>query len=194
MYWGNLSCRTVLKQCAIFYTEEKVNGTLFTHKRELSSGKQHDNYSIDGRAVDGESFEETLLNAHTEERRRERAQERDVQLQEYVFKHEAQVNLLQKLLKIIRTEIFQEIQKFEQYHLEPYCVFDLVTIANQQEYDMLKFNTNFDQLDISELEALYKKLEPYPDKLRKFSRNAIQRAIAECTDTKLLKELLVLVS
>ena len=169
------------------------------HKLELINGKQQDNYLINNRAVDRETYQEAILDAEKEERRHERAREYHAKIQEQEFKQQAKIALLKKLLTQVHKTITEELTKLHAYHLEPYFAFDAQTIPNHENYQQLtQLLTQAQELPSTmaaqELEELYVQLEPYQEKIKKFSINTIQNAIKQCDDTKLLKELLVLIS
>lgn len=198
-----LHSRIPTKNRALFYTEEKVHGRLFSHRIELLEGRQKDLWRVDGEEVDYPTYEELILEAEKEERRQERKREYEERIAHHLFKQQAHESLLKKLLSIVVDEIREEVKLLGRYSLQGYFVYAPTTITDHDDYKYLahellshaeRLLRGEEEFSYDDLVALHGKLELYGGRLKQFARATISRAIDQCDDTKLLKDLLVLVT
>lgn len=191
----------VVRHRAAFYTQERIDGKDFVHRVEILDGKQRNVWMVNGENVAEEVYEEEVLAAEMNERREERRNERKEQVADYFFKQEAHTSLLKKLLYHASKEIEEELVRLAQYNLSPYYVFSAETYATLQDFDDLSHQLVPDAQealeqgdDIARMSEIYEQLQEHVDRLRQFVRATTLRAIEECDDTRVLKELLHVVS
>lgn len=193
-----------LKERALFYSEEKVNGQIFSHRIEILEGLQKDIYKINSELVeDRQVYEDAYLEAEKEERRRERQKEYEARLAHELFKHKAQIALMKKILALESDFLRKEVRQLEKHSMEGYFLFSPETIRNHDEYDMIcnDLLPHIDSLVYSGQDVPYQsfvdtldQVERYKDRMKSFVRDTINNAIDQCDDTRALKELLLLVS
>lgn len=199
-----VDARMVVKDRTQVYTEECIDGKLFAHRLDYFEGVRKEQWSIEGKTVDAQSYEERILEAEKNERRRERQKDEKEKNDQQLFKMKAQRALLKKLLQAHVNLYFSDIALFERYHLEPYFCYAATTFTSYQAYTQFVMgalacaqkilNESIDEEDISELQELYEQLEAMQDAWKLFYRATVEQAIEKCNDTKMLKELLQLVA
>lgn len=200
----SLQGRVIKKQVAISYTEEVVNGVTFIHKLTQENGVKKEQFFVDGKAVETDEYEQTILEAEKEERRQERRKEQERQHKDLMFAHQARKEGNRRLLALYTSDIERELQRLAAYDLSPYFCFSLSTIGSEEQLVLIKKELipearsflEGDGADYTthELERIVTTLSSYPDRLHAFFNESVQQAIATCDDTKTLREFLALVS
>ncbi|MBN1549506.1 hypothetical protein JW872_02495 [Candidatus Babeliales bacterium] len=192
------------------YVEEKVNNAIFAHRVDIIDGVAQDRWLINGQKVSAEEYEEALLDSEKEERREERRRvealkrrEEEAEAQHQVFIHDARKDIARKRLELVIKNVESELLKVKEPKLEPYLVFDRQTVAsadlfNQLQIDSLPEAKRLIALghDVQEedLSRTADQLEAFGPRLRDMFRLTVKQAINQCDDTRLLKELLEIVS
>lgn len=199
-----LNARMMVKDRSQFYTEEHVDGQLFAHRLDYFEGVRKEQWNVDGKFVDAKTYQERILEAEKNERRRERHKEEQEKVDQQLFKMKAQRAILKKLVQAQLQFFMHDTALLEQHHLEPYFVYAQGTFANSEAYTNFVAKTlvnaqkilqeQSDGADNSELQEAHEQLEAMHDKWKLFVRSALEQAIEKCNDTKMLKELLQLVA
>ncbi|MGC2310008.1 MAG: hypothetical protein WA432_00100 [Candidatus Babeliaceae bacterium] len=193
---------TVSRQMALFYSEERIDNTLFVIRIEMNDGKRQQKWFINEKPVDELPYEEQFWQAKKIQLEKERQKEQEQNLQEYEFKVKSQRLIQQKLLKNVVIAIEQEMKKMRTHSLEAYYTFPCPKLFSKDHFDLLlkevlpqaHILVNQEGVTNQELTEYYKQLEPYPVFLKEMFQATIENALQKCDDTMLLKELLVLVS
>jgi hypothetical protein len=199
-----LSARHLVKDRAVFYTEEEVNSTIFGHRVDVYEGKRSEIFKIDGEVVERDLYHQNIVEADVAERERERTQEEERRLEAYTFQAEAQEVIMKKLLSQHVQEMQAMYTNLMRYSLEEFFVFRDATISGFDEYRYIFHDlvpralscieeTN-EGASYSDLRVLHDEIAEYVDRVVLFWRDTINNAIKNCDDTKKLKDLLTLVS
>lgn len=201
--------RVVVKEQELFYKEEQVDGKIFAHRsevhldthRDAAGATRKEVWKIDGKEVSAQVYTEDILEAEKNERRVQRAQEEQACDATFAFKEKAQRTLVKKLLGKATQNLMRDIQTLERYNVGAYAVFSDATISAQGYQELVTVLVPRAQAlvveecpDFTQLQELYRRLEPLQDRMKIFMRATIDRAIEKCDDTKILKDLLSFVS
>lgn len=192
----------VVERLTTVVTTELINGDRFCHKIETDGISSKEYWTINGVMVSQEHYDERALEAEKKERKMERAKEYQRLVAQTTFKQTVRAEITKKLLKNIVEELESLLSKLQQHSLEQYSIFSMATVPHAQAYRELKERIKEAQnalcLDpqdhAQEIADLYSYLEEWPCKVQKFFESTVQEAIRRCDDTRVLKELLALVS
>ncbi|HBY06144.1 MAG: hypothetical protein UV38_C0002G0098 [candidate division TM6 bacterium GW2011_GWE2_42_60] len=188
----------VVRDYKLSQKEERIQGKRFIHRKESDLSKSSEAWVIDGASVPKERFEESYLEAKKEELRAERAQEQLLLEQEEQSNLRFRRAILQKLLRAQVEECRAQVAIIERNELDAYMVFSAATIKDSATYvelvqerlgEALRLVSQGDA-DIVALQKEEQDLTESCSRLKAFVRATIDRAIEQCTDTKLLKKLL----
>lgn len=186
-----------------FQKKEIIEGVTFIFAEKTINGVSQQSWSINGVAVDANTYQSAILEAEKELRRKQREQEEQRRLQEQESKHQAMSKVHKKMLASALDETEQWIHKLYAHNLMPFLVFDTTTIASKESFDQLT------QLLIPSARALLAApsgastrhdidhaltvhFADLPDRLSRFFHATVHQAIDTCNDTKTLKNLLEL--
>jgi hypothetical protein len=208
LFWGfllgmQLSARTLEKSIMIMVKEERINDATFTHRVDTIDGKRKEAWAINGGSVNEDEYEESVLEAEKEERKKERKKEKRRQLKHEQFVLQAQQTGMNKLIERAIKQMRDELYRLEDQRLEPFLAFDAATISSAKELEYIKtvliakareLFSQSTEMGLDELRSLLSKLEEYPDRLRDFYYATVKNAQEQSDDTKLLKDLLSVVS
>lgn len=194
--------KQIEKFLSVTVLEEIVNGMRFAHRSDLIDGKIQEIWAINGQSVSYDDYLEALLDAEREERRKQRKLEDEKRRQEQEFKALSHANIVKKLIRIKISEVTQELTKINEPLLSAYLSFDESTIDSREalndiSYIIEKARKNCQEnveVGFSQLQNTLASLEELPEKLRKFYQSSVNYAIKTCDDTRLLKDLLSLIS
>jgi hypothetical protein len=188
---------------AAYTKKEQLNKHLFVYQEESINGVTTKSWFIDGKPVEQEAYLDAILEAEKEERRVERLAQDQQREKENQLKTESFVAGARRMLSLKVEQIDVILRRIEQYHLEPYLVFDATTFATRADYEQVTkelipdikkvLHLSAHECAPEELALLRDRLEHLPAKLQELLYATTQQAIAQCTDTRLLKELLELV-
>lgn len=188
----------LVRDYKLLQKEERLQGKKFVHRRESDISKNVEAWVVEGAVVSKEQFEELYLEASKEELRVERAREQAIAEEEASMKRYFRRSILQKLVKGLVEDCRAQIALIERNGLDSYMVFSATTIKDSATYvDLAKKRLDaamllIEQADV-DAEILEKEEQELSDscsRLKAFVRATIDRAIEQCTDTKLLKKLL----
>ena len=187
-YGAEISSTTVCK--------EVVNGTTFVSKVETKNGAARHVWTINGRDVVQEEFEEELLDAEKEERRREREKSQQRALKEHQFKERVIQSGYMKLVRQSLAAVERELATITTLKLEPFLSFSMQSFATREQYDMLHHELMpqayaiLEHFDSEQAKIVAQKLDVAAEHLRTLIQDSVAYAISHCDDPKVLKELL----
>ncbi len=200
---SSLDARTIKKRIAVYYLEEEVNNTMFTYRLDSFDSVLKESYSINSKGVNHEEYEESILNAEKEERRKERQKERDRRILTEQLSTIARVVKTKEDLAVLIHTIEELFYKIADYSLESYLIFDAHATLSLTEFNTLRteyiahakklLQENNKQSDIKALQEAIEQLKPYSEKLADLFYATVESAITKCNDTKVLKKLLTLI-
>ncbi len=207
-------CQAQIRQDIwIHVTEQAVDGATFVHRVDLNNGVRSERWMINGSQVPEDAFEHELAEAQqrawlaerVQQRAREREQE-EVRRQESIFYFQAQRALARKQLVLVICDVESALERVRDERIARYHAFSPETIAEQEELDELRtqlladarllLNDDDDEEPTAceVFRETAEQLEPYIERLHGLYRATVKRAIDVCDDTRMLKELLTLVS
>lgn len=192
------------------YVEEKVNNAIFAHRVDIIDGVAQDRWLVNGQKVGVDEYEEALLDAEKEERRTERRRvedlkrrEEEAEAQHQAFVHDARKDIARKRLELVVKNVESELFKLKEPKLEPYLAFDRHAVASPDQFNQLQIDIIPEAKRLialghdaqeEDLSMAADQLETFGPRLRDMFRLTVKQAINQCDDTRLLKELLEIVS
>lgn len=191
-----------VEELSVYYKKEILDGKTFVYREDIANGVKKQVWTIDGVQVSQEDFEETLLETEKEVRRKERRQQmvrREALQQE---RSVAVIALHKKLLRLLIEQVQAELKKFEDHRLGPFLLFDESFSREQFEAIEQELLQNAKQVlynagddgDVSQLAVMIEKLDGLATRLHNLFQTTVNRAIKQCDDTRMLKDLLAIVS
>lgn len=200
---ASLNARLVQKTIKVSVIEEVINNKTFTHRVDIINGKRDERWALDGRVVDRQEFQEEFLDAQKEELRQEYLKQEETQKKHDEFTMQFQRDSFAKIIEISLSKINDELARVSDKRLEPFLAFEKNTIASAQELDTLQNSTlvrahevlkqKYD-IPLDELRTMMTTLEPFADRIRDFYYATVKNAQDRSDDTKLLKDLLAMIS
>jgi hypothetical protein len=207
--FGQICCVTVERNVSVELIEKRINGKLFAYRLDVMSGSKIENsrkeqWSIDGKQLDREEYEQIMDIDLLEQIKKEREEDYTARLARHDFKKIQRVALTKKLIKKLINEIEQKCTAFQRYELNQYMVYNSNTIAN--EIDFTNIPTHYlaparqllsetdDEFPFEKAESVLASLQGYPNRIENLFEDAVKRAIDQCDDTERLKRLLEIVS
>lgn len=196
-----LVAREVVKDYALFCTQERVNGQLFAHRTEIVRGEKTESWQVNEQEVAVETYQEALIQAEAAERRVELKREAEALGQRERDAQRARGAILKKLLAQTVDLCRKDLVLLEQFRLEPYFDFSSSTLE-KADYEKIVTKVmprakeicgSDDDIIPEDLEQVHKTLADYESRIHAFVFGTIQNAIGQCNDPKLLKELLALI-
>lgn len=183
--------------------EEKINDSTFTHRVDIIDGRRKEVWAINGKSATEDDYEEAVLEAEKEEHRQERKKQKKIRHKHEKFVLGAQVGCISKIIEHSIKKIRDELYRLEDQRLEPFLAFDSATISSAKELEYIKFVllakarellAQSDEIGLDELRSMMNRLQEYPERLRDFYYATVKSAQEQSDDTKLLKDLLSMVS
>lgn len=197
----SLGAREVIKDYALFCTQERVNGQIFSHRTEIVRGEKTESWKVNEQELSVDSYHEALVQAEAAERRIELKREAEALGQRERDAQRARGAILKKLLARTVELCRKDLIILEQFHLEPFFTFSSNTLE-KTDYERIvtklmprakEICGGDDETIPEDLELVHKALTEYESRIHGFVFASIQSAITQCDDPKLLKELLALV-
>jgi hypothetical protein len=199
----SLSARLLKKTLNISVIEEVISNKTFTHRVDILNGKCDERWAIDGHPIGEDEYDEAILQAEKEERRAERMAAKDEQRKHDEFVLATQRAGWAKLLDLYLLKIQQELNRLNDSRLEPFFFFEADTISSEKEFEYIKnvlvvrAKEMLDQVgeaDLEEIRGMASQVQDYPKRIRALYYATVKNAQAHSDDTKLLKDLLSIVS
>jgi hypothetical protein len=199
------------KETHVRYTQEEADGQVFSHRVTVEGGLVEDLWTINGKQVEQEEYDNKYLQARSAELKTEikmreeqhRAQEAEVAKQQ-LFARQSRILIYKKGLAEQVGGIERELARVQNPRLEPYYVFDASAFETKDVFLQLSSDLltqakellakSPEELSEAELLTISAQLEPQPMRLRDFYRVSVKHAINTCDDTKMLKEFLELLA
>lgn len=188
------------KTTSVYLIEEKINGENFTYRLDAIDGIKKEQWSVQGKSVTKDIYNQAVEQAQIEEERKERAAEYERMRHDQDFQETLQTTISKKLIATTIDQIETILTKFDEYQLTDQLRFSAATIHNQATFESIKgyYLTQARELIANpsataiELQTMLTTLEQYPEKLRLLWENTIIWTVNTCTDTRKLKKLLEL--
>jgi hypothetical protein len=185
------------------YKRCEAAGHIFILKRDTRDGILREEYSIDGKPIDYEQYQDKLIKARAEELRVSLNREREHAEREAERMLSIKRSATKRLLEVSFSQLQSEIKRIRDYELEPHLQWNTSTIPSASDYNYLvsHFMPSVDYMlkNISETESIPENLsdyalkcEEYASKLRELFHASADYFIAHCSDTGKLKKILEL--
>lgn len=191
--------RQTIKDYALFCTQERVNGQLFSRRVEVVGGVKAASYQVNDQDVPTTIFEAQLIEAESHERLQQlRAEEQTVGAREQESQ-QTRVLIIKKLLTQLVGRCKKDLFLLEKFTLERYLAFAVETLT-REDYERVvtqlipAAEAALAAIDLTVIEQLYRDLEPCERRVNAFVFATIRRATEQCDDPRILKELLAVVS
>lgn len=191
-------------EVTIHQKKEVIDGTTFIARHEVADGMSTHALTINGRLVDEGEYQEAILQAEKEMRRKVRVQEEAQLAQENEAKNSLALAVHKKIIALHIAHIEQEMHKLERNNLRPFFLFSPTTFSNADDVaritDQLlpQARTLIDapsgRYAVHTYASMASMLEPIAQRLKDLFYATLQNAITVCNDTKMLKELLEIVA
>lgn len=189
-------------ETSMYSTTKLIHGKEFEHIRSNDNGKVQEKFSINGVPVEEDDYRKTLESAYLADiKNTQQATDRKHHDRE-TFRDEVNAALLEKLVKQSIAEIRGLLVDLENSALKPYLAFDVKGISSQNQ--LVEIQKFLDVLHkelpvmvashhLHGLQEIIKKLELLNQQLESCLKNSVHKAIAQCDDTAILKELLKMI-
>lgn len=199
----SVGARQIVKDTMVSDLVVRIDDLLFARHVQVSDGVKTERCQVNNQDVSVEVFEDQLVRAEAEERRRELrqeaenfgAREREEQL--------TRMAVTKKLLSQLVDRFKRDLSLLEKFTLERYFDFTPETVT-REEYEQVVTQLLPAAVKVLSAEGspetygtiaqLYQDLEPYERRINGFVFTTIRQAIKQGDDPKLLKELLAVVS
>jgi hypothetical protein len=202
---SELKARTIEKEMLVMYVEEKVNDLVFKHKMQRENGMTKEVYTINDIGTTGQEYEEALLNAEKEERRQERRLAHEARVKFYDTHYKVRVKLIKTELRPQIQILESELKRLSDERLKPYRVFvqsflvgsyeELLTFGRELvDHVTTMLNQPDDITDIKKLQDIARDTTRVIQQMHDTFFATVNNGIDKGDDTRLLKELLMLVS
>lgn len=190
-----------IEELSVYYKKETLLGTEFVYREDMAAGTRKETWTINGKTVTAQAYEDAILEAEKELRR----EERRVDLERRRARQEAQLDLSlelhKKILRLTVDRVETILVRCKDPRLEPLLQFGAHSELSKADFEAAqedvvaakKLLSSRETDTLSALKALIAKLEPLPDRLESLIQASMDHAVKYCDDTKMLKELLGLV-
>jgi len=189
---------------SVYCKKEVLDGKVFIHREDIVNAEKKDIWSIDGQQVSYGDYEDAVLNAEKEIRRKERRAQEEQRKRSQEFKNEALVTLNKKILRLTVDRLDHTLKKFDTHSLVHFLDFKNNTISSLEKFNELQekilpeakklIYTPSEESDWIQLSGMVAKLDHIPSLVENLFYDTVRNAIKQCDDTKTLKELLEIVS
>lgn len=182
-------------------TEEKIDGMTFVHELRLIDGKKEEKWQINGRPLAQNEYNQKILEAEFEERRKQREEDYQKQVRLAQLRVSMAEQATKKLLAHTVQEIEQGLEQLNRHELHPYLVYNSATFNDELELSNLKDHMLAevrqlltDEFDPQQAQHKLRVIEAYPQKIANLFEHTVQNAINHCDDPKKLKNWLQMLS
>lgn len=181
--------------------QEQINGRLFLRRKKNIDGVRTDHWFIDGQSVERTLFETQYADAAAQEALAELYAEEKAYEEEQQFLFDSRKALYKKMLVASQKESADNIRQCNAFDLRRFFVFSDETFSSEEAFDQVvvfveaSLEERISSIEsLNELQELLVKFDDIAKKLQKFFKATVERAINESSDTRVLKNLLSLVS
>jgi len=188
---------------SVYCKKEVINEKVFIHRDDLVNSERKEIWSVDGQLVSQNEYEEVILDAEKEVRRQERKIQEERRKKDQAFKDEVMLVLQKKILRLTVENIDEQLKKFDSHNLENFLAYKEDTIS-QELFENLKeellpeakrlLYKKDEDYNWADMNLMVAKVENLDEKLESLFQDTVRNAIKQCDDTKVLKDLLELVS
>lgn len=193
-----------IEELAVYYKKEVIGGMSFVYREDIANGVKKEAWTVDGKPVESQDYEESLLDAEKEVRRQERRVADGRRKRHQEMRLSSSFQLQKKLLRLQIEQVEVVLKSFDDHRLTPFLSFDKEKTLSQKEFESLD-QTVLDQakkllytadkeVDLPALAAMIEKFDMLPTRLQDLFHVTVNNAIKRCDDTKVLKELLGVLS
>jgi hypothetical protein len=192
-----------VEETSTYCKKERINDVVFVYRHEIANGVVTTLWTIDGRPVGYDEFVETQLNAEMALRRAQRLAEHQQKEQELATHTQCAMAGSKRLLTLTVAQVEEQLNKLRDYRLENYFVFGLQTVASREALDALinrtlpeakKLAASDTHATLAQYQQMVTALEGVPEKLSQLVYATANNAMQQCTDTRILKDLLTLIT
>jgi len=189
---------------SVYCKKEVLDGKVFIHREDIVNNEKKEVWSVDGKMVGYEEYEEVVLDAEKEVRRKERRVQEEQRKRAQEFKCEALITLNKKILRLTVENLDKTFKKFDSHNLANFLDFRSSTVPSLDVFSELKekiipeakklIYTPDEESNWVHLNSMVAKLDTVPSCVEGLFYDTVRNAIKQCDDTKTLKELLEIVS
>jgi len=193
-----------IEELAVYYKKEVIGGTSFVYREDVANGVKKEAWTVDGKPVDFQEYEENLLDAEKEVRRQERRVAEECRKRHQQARLSSTFQLQKKLLRLQIEQVEVVLKRFDDHRLTPFLLFDKEKTLSQEDFkhidqtllDQAKklLYTADQEVDLPTLATMIEKFDVLPGRLQDLFHATVNNAIKRCDDTKVLKELLGVLS
>ncbi len=190
----------IQKQSFTFVEEELINNVVFIHETIIENAVKKEYFSIDGKSVTPQEFEDQILHAEKEESKKNRQRKQEERLKLHETKYRGSVKISQKDLDETLNELEIELNRLMDERLKSFMLFSPHTVSSEEELLSLKESDlpeakkmcekTPDNVDITKLQSILATMKNAIVTIREMYVATVNNAIEKADDTKLLKELL----
>lgn len=176
---------TQVETVMVYCVKEVIDGSTFIFREDVVNGVTKKIWTIDGKEVNQDDYTDEIVAAEMSVRRQERERAEQLRLQEQEEKMAWRKKAYIKMILAHKEQIAELLSKCEDAHIKPYISDqDLLLKADRL------MHASYQELDWYQLQDMYNALDALPHQLQELLQMATNKAIQQCDDTKVLKELL----
>lgn len=205
---GVLHARGVIETVSIHYTKEMADGKAFICKQEVVNGAITNHWLVDNNQVEQMVYEVELVKARVHDAQKEHEDIARKRLQTQSMQTAALRTGYRKMLIMQCERIDELLSRLDDVRIKPYIAFDthtmgvstmtskefenMVSVVYKHAKELIALDDS--QATLFECSQMVDHLDAVPDQLQKLFYASIDNAMLQCSDTKLLKELLELIT
>lgn len=193
-----------IEELAVYYKKEVLGGKAFVYREDVANGVKKEAWTVDGKPVDSQEYEEALLDAEKEVRREERRVAEEYRKRHQQARLSSSFQLQKKLLRLQIEQVEVVLKRFDHHRLTPFLSFDKEKTLSQEDFEHIDqalldqakklLYTADQEIDLPTLATMIEKFDMLPTRLQDLFHATVNNAIKRCDDTKVLKELLGVLS
>jgi hypothetical protein len=200
--FSTMQARSIKRSVMMHVLEEEVNGVVFTYRVDTLDGHHKETWVINGKPVSHEEYTNRILHEEALESQMSREEERRRLCEQQRFIMQEQRSLLKKIVHIECKGIEKYVEKLRDLRLQPYRIFGADSFATQEDFEVF-VNKSFpgvqallvdNESPLFKLQEAFEWLKPYQGRLIILYKATLQAARERSDDTRLLKDLLHVVS
>lgn len=192
-----------VEELAVYYKKEVINGRVFVYREDVANGVKKEICTVDGAPVAFSEYEEAILEAEKEVRRHERQAELERRSALQKERLATSLQLHKKLLRLEIDRVEAALNRLDDHRIISFLVFDDATFSKEDfeglSDGLLKNAKGLlwrvdEEQDLASLNTMISSLDGLSDRLDELFQVTVNNAIKLCDDTRVLKELLSLLS
>jgi len=191
----------------VFYRKEQIGDLVFELREDrINNGSAKKTYLIESKSVSGEKFAQRRAQAKVQREQVMDSVAQENRLAEQNNRYACLVQGTKKLISLHLNDIEHKLKRLSDFNecLEPFLAFDQCTFTDEHELRNVQaqlipqarglLKKADDEIDLAQLKKMATSLEKIPEKLENFFLASSDRAIKLSNDTRLLKDLLEVMS